>query len=60
MAVYNGIWATSDLLILYGGLDAGWLLRVLPNQLYYSFWIPMVYATLVAPTTYESAPGSRL
>ncbi len=48
VAVYYGLWATSDVLILYAGLDAGWLLRVLPNQLYYSFWIPMVYATLVA------------
>lgn len=48
VAVYYGLWATSDLLIHYGGLDVGWLLRALPNQLYYSFWIPMVYATLVA------------
>ena len=46
VAVYYGLWAASDELILYGGLDAGWGLRVLPNQLYYSFWIPVVTATL--------------
>ncbi len=43
--LYYGLWAGSDLLILWGGLDAGWLLRVVPNQLYYSVWIPFVYAT---------------
>ena len=44
-AVYYGLWLTSDLLIVVGGLEVGWLLRVVPNQLYYSFWIPFVYAS---------------
>ncbi|MFP8879270.1 MAG: hypothetical protein VCE43_07275 [Myxococcota bacterium] len=43
--LYYGLWASSDALILWGGFDAGWLLRVVPNQLYYSVWIPFVYAT---------------
>ena len=43
--LYYGLWAGSDALILWGGLDAGWLLRVVPNQLYYVVWIPFVYAT---------------
>ena len=43
VAVYYALWAGSDLLILYGGIDAGWLLRALPNQLYYAFWVPAVY-----------------
>jgi hypothetical protein len=43
--LYYGLWASSDALILWGGLDAGWLLRVVPNQLYYAVWIPFVYAT---------------
>jgi hypothetical protein len=46
VAVYYALWATADLLILYGGIDAGWLLRALPNQLYYAFWVPFAYATL--------------
>jgi hypothetical protein len=46
VAVYYALWATADLLIRYGGIDAGWLLRALPNQLYYAFWIPFAYATL--------------
>jgi hypothetical protein len=43
VALYYGLWAASDTLIMVGGLDAGWLLRALPNQLYYAFWIPFVY-----------------
>ena len=43
--LYYALWASSDALILWGGLDAGWLLRVVPNQLYYAVWIPFVYAT---------------
>ena len=46
VAVYYALWATADVLILYGGIDAGWLLRALPNQLYYAFWVPFTYATL--------------
>lgn len=43
--LYYGLWAGSDALILWGGFDAGWGLRVVPNQLYYAVWIPFVYAT---------------
>ncbi len=47
VAVYYGLWATADALILLGGLDAGWLLRAFPNQLYYAFWVPFVYFTFL-------------
>jgi len=40
--VYYGLWATSDVLIL-AGHDVGYLLRVIPNQLYYSFFLPFVW-----------------
>jgi hypothetical protein len=43
VAVYYGLWAAADVLILIGGIDAGWLLRALPNQLYYAFWVPFVF-----------------
>jgi len=43
VAGYYALWAISDVLIVFGGLDAGWLLRVLPNQLYYAFYVPFVY-----------------
>ncbi len=46
VAIYYALWATADVLVLYGGIDAGWLLRALPNQLYYAFWVPFTYATL--------------
>lgn len=44
VALYYALWAISDALILGAGLDAGWALRVVPNQLYYAFFVP--FATL--------------
>ena len=43
VVLYYALWATADVLIL-AGVDVGWLLRVVPNQLYYAFWVPFVYA----------------
>ena len=48
VAVYYGLWAASDLLIVGAGLDGGWLLRAVPNQLYYAFWIPFFYVSWFA------------
>lgn len=45
-AVYYALWASADVLILAFGLDAGWALRVIPNQLYYAFFLPFVYFQL--------------
>jgi hypothetical protein len=39
VSVYYALWATADVVIL-AGLDAGWALRILANQLYYAFWVP--------------------
>jgi len=49
VAAYYALWAASDVLIQIAGLDAAWALRVLPNQLYYAFWVPLVYFTFFAP-----------
>ena len=38
-AVYYALWATADVMILYD-VDAGWALRIVPNQLYYAFFVP--------------------
>jgi hypothetical protein len=46
-AAYYGLWALADALIL-GGFDLGWGLRILPNQLYYAFWVPFVFAAFLA------------
>ena len=51
-AAYYALWALADALIL-AGRDAGWALRMLPNQLYYAFAVPFVYFA-------GSARGSRL
>ncbi len=42
VAVYYALWAAADALIL-GGVDLGWALRIVPNQLYYAFFVPFVY-----------------
>ena len=54
VAVYYGLWALSDALILGIGLDAGWALRVLPNQLYYVLWVPFVYLSFFSARSAES------
>jgi hypothetical protein len=43
IALYYGLWASADVLIQVLGLDVGWALRVIPNQLYYAFYVPFVY-----------------
>jgi len=48
LALYYALWAGADVLIQIAGLDVGWLLRVVPNQLYYAFWIPFVVARFFA------------
>ena len=41
-AAYYALWASADALIL-AGFDAGWWLRILPNQLYYALSVPFVF-----------------
>jgi hypothetical protein len=43
VSIYYGLWALADALILGAGMGSGWLLRTIPNQLYYAFWVPFVY-----------------
>jgi len=45
-AGYYALWATADVLIMVFALDVGWALRVIPNQLYYGFYLPFVYFQL--------------
>lgn len=44
VAVYYALWAIADVLII-AGVDLGWALRIVPNQLYYAFWVPFAYFT---------------
>ena len=41
-AAYYALWLGADVLIVVFGLDLGWVLRMVPNQLYYAFWAPFV------------------
>ncbi|MFO0688788.1 MAG: hypothetical protein U0900_08770 [Myxococcota bacterium] len=41
-AAYYALWLAADVLIVVAGLDLGWAIRMVPNQLYYAFWVPFV------------------
>lgn len=41
-AAYYALWLAADVLIVLAGLDLGWAIRMVPNQLYYAFWAPFV------------------
>ncbi len=43
---YYALWAACDVAILFFSLDAAWALRALPNQLYYAFTVPFVWAAV--------------
>lgn len=43
-AAYYALWLGADVLIVAGDLDLGWAVRIVPNQLYYAFWVPFAYA----------------
>ena len=61
-AVYYGLWALADALIQIGGSDVGWLLRIVPNQLYYELWVPFVFFTFFSrryTATNASTQASR-
>ena len=53
-AAYYALWASADLVILVLGRDAGWALRVVPNQLYYGGWVVFAYAVF-----YRGAPAGE-
>jgi hypothetical protein len=59
--VYYALWAASDVLIL-AGVDAGWLIRCVPNQLYYALTVPFAWWRFFAPSyaaTSTSTQASR-
>jgi hypothetical protein len=41
--LYYGLWAGSDAIWLATSMDPIWLLRALPNQLYYALFVPFVW-----------------
>jgi mono/diheme cytochrome c family protein len=54
-SLYYALWATSDLVIL-AGQDLGYLLRIIPNVLYYGGTVPFVYFTLKKEGLLHSVP----
>lgn len=47
VAVYYALWAAADVVIL-AGYDVGWALRVIPNQLYYAWFVPFAFGMFFA------------
>jgi hypothetical protein len=56
--VYYALWAASDVLIL-AGVDAGWLIRCVPNQLYYGLTVPFVWWRFFAPSYASSSSSTQ-
>ena len=42
-AAYYALWLAADVVIVVAGLDVGWALRKVPNQLYYALWVPFAH-----------------
>jgi hypothetical protein len=59
-ALYYALWTISDALILVFKLDAAWALRAVPNQLYYAFYIPLVWLGFFSAGSpaLRASPGS--
>jgi len=57
VALYYALWASADVLSAWLGLDLGWALRAIPNQLYYSFFVPFVWLSFFA-RRYAAASAS--
>ena len=59
VVLYYVLWALADIVVL-GGADWGWGLRIVPNQLYYGFFVPFAYARFfsaeAASSTSTQAP----
>jgi len=58
-AAYYALWLTADLLIVVGGLDLGWAIRIVPNQLYYGLWVIFVYARFFSLPSDEDRGASN-
>jgi hypothetical protein len=54
-AAYYALWLAADVLIVVVGLDLGWALRMVPNQLYYAFWAPFVSFRFFSATVAKAA-----
>lgn len=56
--VYYALWAACDALIL-AGVDEGWLIRCIPNQLYYGLSVPFVWWRFFAPSYASSSSSTQ-
>jgi hypothetical protein len=45
VVLYYGLWASADAIILGTGADVGFLLRVVPNVLYYGGLVAVIAST---------------
>ena len=55
--VQYGLWVSIDV-VIFAGADVGYLLRFVPNFLYYVAFVPFVYLTAPRPSGSASSAGS--
>ena len=58
VAGYYALWAAADVLILCE-VDAGWLVRTVPNQLYYAFTVPVVEVAFRASSSAAASTSTQ-
>ena len=58
VVAYYALWATADLLVL-SGREWGWGLRIVPNLLYYSAFVPFAWARFFAATNARSSASTQ-
>jgi hypothetical protein len=44
--VQYALWATADVVILWAKSDAGFAIRLVPNLMYYAFFVPFALVVL--------------
>jgi hypothetical protein len=58
VVLYYVLWALADVLTL-NGVDAGWALRMLPNQLYYGLFVPFAYVRFFSAEAAASSASTQ-
>ncbi|MFK7897132.1 MAG: hypothetical protein AB8G23_14900 [Myxococcota bacterium] len=58
-AAYYALWFIADVFIVVADLDLGWAIRIVPNQLYYAFWIPFAYWRFFSAASASTEKAAR-
>ena len=59
VTLYYALWAACDAFWMATSRDIVWLLRAVPNQLYYALFVPFVWFAYSRRTSWSEAGGRR-